>query len=536
MYKLKSLIKASMFDNMTLFKLKSQKKMKLSEKLLPVALIIICFLLNGIIAQIIIEPLHKENMDIVLLTLFILYTSLMTLIEGVYKSGSLMFNCKDDNLLLSLPIKKSTVLLVRILKFYAFEMLYNSVFLIPAIIIYAIYNNVGLAYYLVSFVALLLLPIVPVLLSCIIGGAISAYSSRFKLKSFAEIVVTTLSLLAIFYVSLNLNTALGSIVTKASNINTMVINLYYPAGGYIRLVENFNLLYFLLYIIINMGISLLIVGAFSKIYFKINSKIKIIKTKSRKKDYKIITRRPINSLIKKEFNRFIYSPVYVTNSGFGLVLFIIACIMISINYSSIDELLAMKDINIPIDQIKTYMPVILFGLICFTALMTSITSSMISLEGRAFNILKSFPIKPIKIIISKILTAMIIMMPFIVIGDIIVIITFKFDLFETFIILLTSIVLPFIAETIGILVNLKYPRLDAENDTQVVKQSISSMISVFIGMILSAITIFVLVQCAINGISPIIILSSGITVYTIIGLGLLYYLVSTYGLKKRKLI
>ena len=531
MKQLAILIKASMFDNMTMFKMKSKKKMKLSEKVFPVALIGLCFLLNLFLAYIIMKPLHRENLDNALLTLFILYTSVMTLIEGIYKSGSLMFNCKDDNLLLSLPIKKITVLFVRVLKFYLFEVAYNSLFLIPAIIIYAINNSVGLTYYLVSLVALLILPIIPVLLSCIIGGAISAYSSKFKLKSFAEIVVTTGSLLAIFYVSLNFNTALDDIVTKATNINNLVTNLYYPAGAYIRLIENFNILSFLLYIFINVCAVLAIVFIYSKVYFTINSKIKIIKTRTSKKEYTIKSRKPIESLIKKELNRFINSPVYVTNSGFGLVLYIIGCIMISVNYENIAGVIVNQGINISVQQIQTYMPVILFGFICFTSLMTSITSSMISLEGKAFYILKTFPIKPITVIISKILTAMIIMLPFIFIGDFIIMIKFRFNVIQALIILADSIVLPFIAETIGILVNLKYPRLDAENDTQVVKQSVSSMIAVFIGMLLSAVTILILVQCVINNVSSNLIIILGTIIYTLIGAGLLSYLCTNRTIK-----
>ena len=35
---------------------------------------------------------------------------------------------------------------------------------------------------------------------------------------------------------------------------------------------------------------------------------------------------------------------------------------------------------------------------------------------------------------------------------------------------------------VGLIVNLIYPKLNASNDTEVVKQSMSSMISVFVGM------------------------------------------------------
>ena len=44
-----------------------------------------------------------------------------------------------------------------------------------------------------------------------------------------------------------------------------------------------------------------------------------------------------------------------------------------------------------------------------------------------------------------------------------------------------TFVIIFLSAVIGLLVNLKYPKLNASNDTEVVKQSMSSMISVFIG-------------------------------------------------------
>ena len=524
MNKLVTLLKASMFDNWTLFKVKTKKQIKFTEKILPVALTSVCFLLNGTLAKIIIEPLQKENLGIVLLTLFILYTSVMTLIEGIYKSGSLLFNCKDDNLLLSLPIKKSTILFVRIFKFYLFEVLYNSLFLIPAMVIYAVYSNVGPTYYLVSFIALLILPIVPVIISCIIGATISIYASRFKFKSFAEIVVTAGSLLVIFYISMNFNSVLGDLVQKASSINDTIVRLYYPAGEYIKLVMNFNIIDLLTYICINVGILLAIVLGFSKIYFYINSKVKIIKTGARSKNYEIKTNTQLVSLIKKEFRRFISSPVAVTNSCFGLALFIIGCIMISANFENVAGVIVTQDIAISVEKIRNYMPVILFGFICLTALMTSITSSMISLEGKAFNILKSFPVKPFKVIMSKILTAMIIMLPFIIIGNIIIIAKFTFSIFETLLIIATSIVMPLLAETMGIIVNLKYPRLDAENDTQVVKQSVSSMIAVFMGLILTAITVFALILCINNNVSKDLIMIIGLSVYSAFCAVLIIYL------------
>ena len=166
----------------------------------------------------------------------------------------------------------------------------------------------------------------------------------------------------------------------------------------------------------------------------------------------------------------------------------------------------------------------MFGLVCFSSLMTSITSSMISLENKSFNILKSLPVNPVTIINAKVLTAVVIMIPFFIIGDLIMFIKFNFNILEILMILVASVVLPLVAETIGIIVNLKYPKMDAENDTQVVKQSMSSMVAVFIGMGMLALSIYALVKLVQLQIATDLILLGGLAFYIIVYLLLLLYL------------
>ena len=140
MKKIVSLIKACMTENMNLFKIRNKKDSKRSNVILPIFLGLCVFFSIWSYANVIMEPLINVNLEYVLLTLFVLLTSILTLVEGIYKSSSLLFNCKDDNLLLSMPIKKSTVLFVRVFKFYVFELVYNSLFMLPAMIVYIRYK------------------------------------------------------------------------------------------------------------------------------------------------------------------------------------------------------------------------------------------------------------------------------------------------------------------------------------------------------------------------------------------------------------
>ena len=169
--------------------------------------------------------------------IFIFLTTILTIIEGIYKSSNLLFNCKDDNLLFSLPINKRTVLFIRIFKFYIFELLYNSMFLIPAMIAYIRWTNVSPTYYLTSFIGLLLFPMIPIAISCAIGMFISLVSSKFKKKNIVQIIVTTLFLLGVLYISFNLEGLIIKISENATSINDIITKLYYPAGLYIKLIN-----------------------------------------------------------------------------------------------------------------------------------------------------------------------------------------------------------------------------------------------------------------------------------------------------------
>ena len=525
MKKLFSLIKACMTDNMSLFKLKSKKQSKISKILLPFFLFVFIFIYILSFANIIIEPLVQVKLEYVLLSLFVCFTSIMTLIEGIYKSSGLLFNCKDDNLLLSLPIKKSTVLFIRIFKFYLFELLYNSLFLLPAIIVYANNVNVDNTYYIVSLVAVLLIPIIPIIISCIIGGVISLISSKFKFKNIAQIVFMFVFMLGILYFSFNIDNAIANLAENATNINNSITKMYYPASAYIKLVTQFNIVDLLLFIHVNCLLFVLTIYFLGKVYFKINSDVKAVKKTSKNSNYKIKANNQIKAFVKKELNRFINSPVLVINSAMGLILFIAGCIALNIKFEYVSIIVSQSFIFLTPERMETYIPVVLFGFVCFSSLMSSITSSMISLEGKSFTILKSLPVKPIKIIFAKVLAAVLIMVPCLIVGDFIVFIKFKFNLLEIVAVLLASILLPLVAETIGILINIKYPKMDSENDTQVVKQSMSSMISVLLGMILTGITIFGLSKCVSCNISADIIILSGLGIYSLIYVLLLIYMI-----------
>ncbi len=528
MGKLTSLLKASMSEGMSLFAFGNRNKNgKKAGPALPIFLaFFIAFAVWGY-ANMLLDSLAEVGMGFVMLTLFALITAILTLVEGVYKSGSLLFNCRDDNLMFALPIKKSTVLFVRVFKFYLFEVLYNALFLAPAMLAYAMRIEVDFTFYLSSALALLFLPVIPVVISCIVGGVTSSISSHFKMKNLVQIVVTTVVLLGVLYVVGNLDTALAKIAENATSINEVITKLYYPAGAYVSMVTDFNVLTLAIFTLVNVGIFAVTVLILGKVYFKINSRAKTVKTSTHRGVVKIQKRSVVMAIVRKELKKFIDTPVFVINAGFGLVLFVVGTIVLSVNFEGLSGILKNYGVEESFDlseMVKQYAPAVLFGLLCMATLMSSITSSVISLEGRAYNILKSIPVKPITILMSKVSAAVAVMLPFILLGDIIMFLNFEFSVLEMLMILLASVILSFVAEMIGIAVNLKYPKMNASSDAEVVKQSSSAMVATFIGMGLTIVSAYLLITVMSNGVPMDLVIATGVLIYAVIFVILAIYL------------
>lgn len=503
MKKLLSLLKATMSQDMSLFRIKARNESRARKIVLPIVLALLVMFSVGSYVAILAEELAPSHLTYIVLTIFIMVTSLLTIIEGVYKSQGILFEARDNELLFSLPITQSKIFFIRIFKLITFQFLYNSLFMLPAIIVYAMYEKTNVSFYLISTVMLVLLPIIPTILGCIFGYIIKGLSAKFKARNIMQVLFTSLILLGIFYVSFNMQGMVANIVQNANSIQEIITKIYYPAGLYINLIQNFNILDLVTLLAINIVPAFVFVYVASIFYFKINSKLgekgngnkKVGVAKTTEKTYRVRTQ--LSGLIHKEMKRFFSSPVFMVNAGFGMVLMIAVTFALSINFDGMINSMMQgmeTEIPIPIGEIKNMMPKVFYGFVVFISCMTSITSSMISLEGKSFNITKSLPVETEKILLSKVLTSNILSIPIFLICDVIFFIAFKVAIIDIVFILLASIVMPTLTALIGILMNLKYPKMNATSDTEVVKQSMSSMLSVFMGMFVAILSIAIMIM------------------------------------------
>ena len=310
MKKLISLLKATMSQDMSIFIIKSKNKSKINKIILPIFLTLVVMFAIGSYAQMFAEVLAPNNLTYIVLTMFIMFTSLLTIIEGIYKSQGILFEAKDNDLLFSLPISKSKIFFTRVFKLISFQFLYNSLFMLPAIVVYAIYEKPNLSFYILSLIMLVLLPIISTIIGCIIGYIIKGLSSKFKARNIIQIVLTSIMLVFIFYFSLNIQGMIANIAQNANSINNVITRIYYPAGLYINLIQNFNILDLVILLAINIIPAILFIYIASIFYFKIISKLGEKTNNSRKVNLKKASdkifkvKSQLSGLINKEMKRF----------------------------------------------------------------------------------------------------------------------------------------------------------------------------------------------------------------------------------------
>lgn len=528
--KIISLIKASFSEGMNLFKYKTKANSKKITKILfPVILAIIVMFAVGSYAYMFASPLHEVNLTYVVLSLFIMIVTITTFIEGMYKSQGILFDSSDNDLLFSLPIKKSTILFLRLFKLLTFEFLYNLLFLLPAFIVYIYFENPSINFYFISIIYLILIPIIPTILSSLIGYVIKLISSKFKAKKIIQTILTTIIMLGIFALSFNLEGLTTKIAENATSINDILTKIYYPIGAYNELIESFNILTFIKVLLLNIIPFIIFVYLGSIYYFKIISKTNESGRTSTSKS-KIKVRSKLNTLIKKELTRFFSSPVYMFNTSFGIFIMVMVVILLAINQNALINMVInnFSDFNITKDMINEMLPTIFIELIIFTGCMTSITSSSISLEGSSIDLTKSMPISEKTIFLSKIIASDIISLPLMLLSDLIFIFRFTPSINNIILILLFTIIVPTFTAIIGLIINLKYPKLKFTNDTEVVKQSMSTMIAVFIGMGVFAITLFLMIKFF-DFVSMLLIIE--IILFTIITY-ILWLILNSFGKRK----
>lgn len=397
----------------------------------------------------------------------------------LYSAQSQIFSIKDMDLVLSFPVSSFSVMLSRIMALYIETLLAVSLFFLPAGVVYVALGGIGGAAAAIIFLLCALpMSLLPCMLALLFAFFVSFVVGRFRYKNMLTIILSLGLLGGFLFVYFR---AIGRIQTTTAMIDF--------TGMYARFASNFIPMkwaveaaayhsigtYILLFLLCGAPFFLL-VFLFG---FKFKKILTLLSSYQQKNDYKLTTVKHNNvfiALLKKEFHRFFLTPMYFLNSGVGILMAIGGSVYVVIARESLQKQLLAQP------MFSEWIPsIVLLGLLLLLS-MSYASAVSISLEGKNLWILKSAPVS-IKMIFGAksslgfLLGAFMITVcvPLLALG-------LQLSLLDALIIALCGYLAALQTGLSGVYINLLFPKLDADNDTIVVKQSASVIVSMLFSM------------------------------------------------------
>ena len=446
------------------------------------AILGICFLFVSFSIAMALGPiLIAASLDWLYFGIFTLIAFSLIFIFSIFETKSELFDCRDNELLLSLPIPSRYIVMSRALTVVIFNYIEAGIILLPAIVVYSIFSGGNILGILGSVLVLLFLPLLATACSSAFGYLIARISVRVKGKTFVVLAISLVLLFAYIFGYTYLIEGMDSFFLTLENDPAGVAeNMKFLYGiGSISLLSPLATVLFVLVTILSAALAFYVI---SRSYIRIVTtnhtagRVSYTHTQLEKSSAFL-------ALSKKELRRFISSSTYMLNGSMGAVFQILICVFAFIKREELSETLSALGLSM-----ELIVPVMV-TLPAAMALMNSISASALSIEGKSLWILKTAPVSTRTVLLAKCVPHILVTgVPTLISSLLLAILCSASPIYWPFFLLIPPLAV-LLSAFMGLTFNLLFPKLDFENEVQVLKQSTAVFLSTLPTMLLALVLI-----------------------------------------------
>lgn len=412
---------------------------------------------------------------------------LLAVFGSVFSTQSQLFDAKDNELLLSMPVKPRDILLSRLLLVYVLNFAFCALVLLPcgiAALEAFDCTALGIAAYAVFC---FLVPMFATALCCLLGWLLSLITAKINNKAIMNTVMTLLFLVAFYVVYFRfINIAMDESGDAAQVLQNLVPNLervfskfFAPLYWFGRLFADGKILLGILAALTFVLPLALAIWLLSRSFFRITmSKAGAKKRVYQKKEMKVSGLRW--ALVKKELKRFTSSAAYMTNCGLGLLMLLVAAVFLLIKRDTVSELAGLLP-QLGFPQGSEALIAVL--VLCFMGFANTMTAPSVSLEGKSRWIVQSIPADLSNVLFAKVDMQLLLTAPVLLFASVAVALAFRLTGWD----LVLAFVLPQIVNLLsalaGLWFNVLMPKYEWASETVPIKQS-APVVLVMFGMML----------------------------------------------------
>lgn len=437
------------------------------------------FLLFGMLFSSLCKPLSAAGLSWLYFAFVGITVIALCFIGSVFAAKSQLYEAKDNELLLSMPIPPSYIMASRMLTLLLLNYMYEAFVVIPAVVIYFMNEPFSPVKLIILVATFLLLPLIAMALSCLVGWIIAAIGSRLRSKNLITMILSLGFLGAYFYFYSRIQIYITMLIQNGEAIGEAVKKGLFPIYHMGIAVAEGNLVSLLIFILFAVIPFVIAYVVLSRSFIKIaTTKRGAIKIAYKERTLKVSSSQ--KALVRKELSHFISSPMYMMNAAIGVVFILAMAIALIVKKNDIMELIGMSP------ELEDFFGPIACVALSGLASSNFISAPSISLEGKNLWIAKSLPVDGGDILISKAELHMLVTLPPVIFTAIVCNLTLTLTpISRVLVFVLPSVVTAFSA-LFGVAVNLRFPKFDWLNETVAVKQGASSVISMFGTMALVA--------------------------------------------------
>lgn len=419
------------------------------------------------------EPIVSLNADWLYFDIMSLMAIALGTFGSVFSTYSSLYLAKDNDLLLSLPIKVEKIIISRLLTVYVMGLMYSVVVIIPAVIVYWLnVKKITLAIIVGNILTVVIISLIVLLLSCLLGYVVAKLSLKLRNKGIATALASLAFLGLYYYFYFRAGEMISYFLQNILYIGDKIKSSAYPLYLFgLAAIGDWKALL----------IVIAIISILCYLMWKVLSKeFILIATSSaseKKRKFKGISEKKKSifaTLLSKEFMIFTGSANYMLNCGLSTLFIPIAAVGLLIKKN---DLLAM--INFIFDGDSTLAIVIACGITILLISMNDMAVCSTSLEGKSFWLTRSLPVRTIDILKAKLAIQLILTLPVIWLFTACVLIVIPHEFIFGLLVIIFNTFITVLYALFCLFLGIKMANLHWTSEIVVIKQSWSVMIAIF---------------------------------------------------------
>ena len=415
-------------------------------------------------------PLHDMDLDWLYFAMMGIIALAVGLFGSIFSTYSALYQGKDNELLLSMPIPPYCILLVRMVGCFVSTLLFVAVVYLPGVAAYMIHTGGGISFVAAGLLGLFVLTIFSLSVSCILGYGIAVLSTRVRKKNLVSVVLSLVFFAVYFYLINNANSLLQNILLQAERLGGEVKPGAYPLNLLGRALSG--------EVVPFLGISGAVLAFFTVVYWSMSRSFLRLSTARRGEKRTAYRDRTHNqhslqaALFSREWRRYLSSSTYMLNCSMGTVFMLVGGAAVLIKGDMLREMAGfLSDPQLVL--------LIAAAMVCMCTTMNDLTAPSVSLEGKRIWILHALPVSSWQVLKAKLMLHLILTVPPMVLLTVCLSYVLGLSMMAWLLILVTGTAFVILNGCFGLMLNLKLPNLDWDREVVAVKQGISVGIALF---------------------------------------------------------